>query len=630
MARLPHHDGSPLYVSTQTPRAGERVRVRIRLPDDDAPLRAVHVLANPDHEPEWTPARRLGALQRWQWWEAEIVVRNPRHGYRWLLVGEDGDIRWVNQAGVHSGETRDVDDFALLTHPAPPSWMTDAVMYQIFPDRFSRSAQADSRPTPEWAIPAHWGDPVDPVLPGRSQQFYGGDLDGVVDRLDHLSALGVDVIYLTPFFPAASNHRYDASRFDVVDPLLGGDDALVRLIDAAHRRGIRVIGDLTTNHSGDRHAWFRAAFQTPGAPEEDFYYFTDDENTAYESWLGTPSLPKFDWASPELRRRFIEGSDSVVARWLLPPFRADGWRIDVANMTGRLGKVDLNAQVRATIRRTMIDVNPDTLLIAEITNDASGDLQGDGWHGAMTYPSFTRPLWGWLCAPTGEPYLTAEGEERREPWFFGQPLGGIPRGTGVQFVDAVVRFTSGIPWRVRLGNMLALDSHDTARFATNAPAEVIPVAVGLSMTLPGLPVVYAGDEFGLTGADGEASRTPMPWGTEEESETARRLALYRDLIGVRRTHPALSTGGLRWLHVEDDAIVFVREHPDESVLVLAARAEARITLDAAELSDPRGARTVFGDALLETDAHVVVLHATHATFGVWSLPPVVVPEADRG
>src|SRR5690606_6960615 len=248
--------------------------------------------------------------------------------------------------------------------------------YQVFPDRFARSAQADQHPTPDWAIPAQWDDPVDPVMPGRSQQFYGGDLDGIVEKLDHLVSLGVNVLYLTPIFPAASNHRYDASSFDRVDPLLGGDEAYVRLIEAAHERGIRIIGDLTSNHSGDRHEWFQAAYGHPGAPEEDFYYFLNDDNTEYESWLGTPTLPKFNWASEELRRRFIAGPDSAVAKWLKPPFNTDGWRIDVANMTGRLGDIDLNAEVRQLLRQTMEEINPDTILLAESTNDAASDLQG--------------------------------------------------------------------------------------------------------------------------------------------------------------------------------------------------------------------------------------------------------------
>ena len=623
---IPHHDGSPLYVSNLAPELGETVTVRLRVPSGYGPLSAVRTRSNPDHEPEWTDAELLGSADGWDWWEAPVTVRNRRHGYRWLLVHEDGTIEWFNQTGLHRIETLDAEDFALVAHPAPPAWLFDSVMYQIFPDRFARSAQADRHPTPDWAIPAAWDDPVDPVLPGRSQQFYGGDLDGIVEHLDHLVRLGVNLLYLTPVFPAASNHRYDASSFDRVDPLLGGDEALVRLVKAAHARGIRVIGDLTSNHSGDRHEWFQAAYGHPGAPEEDFYYFLNDDNTEYESWLGTPTLPKFNWASEELRRRFIAGPDSVVAKWLKPPFNTDGWRIDVANMTGRLGDIDLNAEVRQLLRRTMEEINPDTILLAESTNDAASDLQGDGWHGAMTYPSFTRPLWGWLCEPSGEPYLTAEGELRTEPWFFGQPIGGMPRYTAKQFADAVVRFTASIPWRVRLGNMQALDTHDTGRFATHAAPGTVPVAVGLSVTLPGVPVLFAGDEFGLTGVDGEMSRTPMPWGTEDEPDAAARLALYRDLIRLRREHPVLGTGGLRWVHVDDEGLVFVRESEEETVLVLASRGDVGVSLPAGVVPGAAYAEVLFGDATLAVaDDGSVLLSAEGPAFAAWALPGVAVP-----
>ncbi|PRB08807.1 glycoside hydrolase family 13 protein [Microbacterium sp. MYb64] len=627
-ALLPHHDGSPLHVSDDAPALGDVVRVRLRVPTAYGPLAAVRTRSNPDHEPEWTDAERIGAADGWDWWEAPVTVRNPRHGYRFLLQHGDGRIEWLNQTGIHGLETLDAEDFALVAEPAPPAWLHESVMYQVFPDRFARSAQADEHPTPDWAIPADWDTPVDPVMPGRAHQFYGGDLPGIIEHLDHLVGLGVNLLYLTPVFPAASNHRYDASSFLRVDPLLGGDEAYARLIEEAHARGIRVIGDLTSNHSGDRHEWFRAAFGNPGAPEEAFYYFTDDDNTEYECWLGARSLPKFDWSSEELRERFITGEDSAVARWLKPPYGADGWRVDVANMTGRLGAIDLNADVRRLLRDTVRGINQDAILLGESTNDATSDLQGDGWDGAMTYPSFTRPVWAWLSEPNGEPYLTAEGEERTESWFFGMQTGGIPRYTARDVVDSMTRFTAGIPWRVRLGNMQPLDTHDTARFATNAAPGTVPVAVGLSMTLPGVPVVFAGDEFGLTGVDGEASRTPIPWGTEEQPETAERIALYRDLVGLRRAHPALGTGGLRWLHVDDECLVFVRESESESVLVLAARGDVDIELPPGALTGTGAAEALIGDATFAvSEGGAVALAADGPVFAAWALPGVAAPDA---
>lgn len=605
LATEPHHDGSSLYVSTPTPELGDSVRVRMRIPLLYGDVAAVTVRSNPNHEPRWSQAVRVAATPEAEWWEAEVLVENPVHGYRWLIARADGTAQWLTSAGLSDIEPRDDDDFRLVTYAPPPAWASEQVMYQVFPDRFARSAAADARPVPEWAEPAEWDDEPIGSGPSTPVQFYGGDLDGIVEHLDHLERLGVTLLYLTPIFPGRSNHRYDAHSFHHVDPVLGGDEALVRLVEAAHERGIRVIGDLTSNHSGDAHEWFEASRGNPGAPESEFYYWLDDAQLDYEAWLGVPSLPKFNWNSLELRRRFIEGDESVVAQWLKPPFSLDGWRIDVANMTGRYRDEDLNAEVRQIIRRTMIETNPDTVLFGEVTNDAASDFQGDGWHGAMTYPSFTRPIWSWLTEPGS-----------RE-WFFGLPYPQIPQLTGQQVYDSHRRFTAAFPWRTRVCTMNALDTHDTARFATYARPGAVPVAVGLSMALPGIPVVFAGDEFGHTGTNGEHSRTTMPWSRYDDH--ADTIDLYASLIALRRAHPALSHGGLRWLAVDDDALVFVRETAEECVLVCAARADVDIALPPAAIAG--AAVRLTGEATL-TDARI---RSTGMSFTAWALPGIAAP-----
>ncbi|UTT63225.1 glycoside hydrolase family 13 protein [Microcella humidisoli] len=610
LAAEPHHDGSALYVSTAHPELGQSVQVRLRIPVEYGAVSAVRTRSNPDHEPRFAEARRLGPAAAdsptgVEWWQAEVLVQNPVHGYRFLIERADGRVDWLSNGGLSDIETRDDDDFRLITYPPAPAWGAEAVMYQVFPDRFARSAAADARPLPEWAEPAEWDD--EPIFRGPStpRQFYGGDLDGIVEHLDHLERLGVTLLYLTPVFPGRSNHRYDAHTFDEVDPLLGGDAALARLTAAAHERGIRVMGDLTSNHSGDAHEWFRASHGQPGTPESDFYYWLDDEQRDYESWLGVASLPKLNWNSPELRRRFIEGPESVVARWLRPPYALDGWRIDVANMTGRFGEDDLNEAVRRTIRQTMIDVNPDTLLLAEYTNDAAKDLSGDGWHGAMTYASFTRPVWAWLSEPGPV------------DWFFGIPYPAMPQYTAEQVYHAHRRFTAAMPWRTRIHTMNALDTHDTARFAGRARPGTVPVAAGLSMTLPGIPVIFAGDELGATGENGEHSRTTMPW--HRLDEHAERIELYAQLVRLRREHPALSHGGLRWLHVDAESLVFVRESQQESVLVLAARGDVDVRLAESAISGP--AQRLLGSATLEGAR----IRSTGTAFTAWSLPGVAPP-----
>jgi alpha-glucosidase len=599
---VPHHDGSPLYVSTRTPALGDVVRVRVRVPSRWGALLSLRTRSNADHEPRYQVGHPVAEVDGAVWWEAPVLVENPLHPYRFLLEREDGEVAWLNARGLHRREPRDIDDFRLVTFPAPPDWARSAVMYQVFPDRFARSAAADDRVPPAWAHPAAWSDEVDQNRTFTPYQFFGGDLAGIEEHLDHLEQLGVDLLYLTPVFPAQSNHRYDALSFDRVDPLLGGDEALVSLVEAAHARGIRVIGDLTANHSGDAHEWFRAAHGHPGAPESEFYYWLDDAQLEYVSWLGVPSLPKFNWNSRELRRRFIEGPDSVVGRWLQPPYSLDGWRIDVANMTGRYLDDDLNEEVRRTIRRTMIDVNPDTLLLAESTNDAASDFPGDGWHGAMTYANFTRPVWNWLSEP-GAPAIGG----------LGMSAGRTVDWTGEEVLAQHLDFAAAFPWRVREANMNALDTHDTPRFATHARPGTIPVAFGLAVTLPGIPVVWAGDEFGFTGDDGEHSRTPIPW--DRIDEFRESIELHRRLIALRRSHVALTDGGIRWIHASDDALAFVREHEEECVLVLATRAAT--TVDLRDELPPRAERL---EGRVRTARGRLV--TSGPTFAAWRLPGI--------
>ena len=396
----PHHDGSVLYIPNQKPKLLEKVKVRVRVhPKFEAKIgKLAKVIVRQSENGEaflQAPAKLLKTKDGWLWFEAELTMYNPSIFYRWCFVTENDDVFWLNTLGWSDMEQPDINDFRINVWSSGPTWGPGTIMYQIFPDRFARSKHADKHKLPEWAVPKAWGDEVTGQGYPTSEQFFGGDIWGIIDHLDHLKKLGVTMLYLTPFFPAGSNHRYDASSFTKVDPLLGGDKALIALVEAAHKKGFKVIGDLTSNHSGDKHEWFTAAFKNPKAPESDFYYFTD-KNTKYESWWGVPSLPKFNWNSQELRKRFIQGKTSVVAKWLKAPYNLDGWRIDVANMTGRVRDEDMYSDVAKTVRKTMVAVNPNSLMIGEYTGDAAYQVQGDGWQGAMTYANFTRPLWRWM------------------------------------------------------------------------------------------------------------------------------------------------------------------------------------------------------------------------------------------
>lgn len=602
----PHHDGSALYVSTQTPGLGDAVDVWVRASAASG-VAGVHVRTTPDGEPRFTPLEidrdRTGTAVSGYgagdvWWRGRVRVHNLVTNYRFMISKTSGPPSWLTARGVHDHDLPDATDFRLVAYDPPPAWIADAVVYEIFPDRFARSVAAgplDPKTAPDWAVPCAWDtDEVIPNGPETPLQFFGGDLDGIIEHLDHIEELGANTIYLRPVFPAESNHRYNASTFDEVDPLLGGEAALRRLADAVHARGIRLIGDITTNHCGDTHPWFVTARRDPASPERQMFYFDDDGG--YEGWYGVPTLPKLNWSSPLLRERMA----AIVRRWL--EFY-DGWRVDVANMTGRQGGEDRNHEVAAILRREVMAVRPDAMFLAEHNHDATGDLDRDGWQGTMYYAGFTRPLWTWLRADSLD-----------LPDFIGVP-GGVPRRDGPAVLAAIRSFGSLMSWRALTHSWQLLDSFDCARFRTVAGTrEHHLVGVGLQMTMPGTPMVSAGAEFGLTGRNGEGSRTPMPWNRPHQRDEVT-AKVFRDLIALRRSEPALTHGGMRWLHVDADTLVFARETAAESLLVAARRGNGAPV----SLALGTAAHGVYDAPDLDPDGGRITLPGDGPSFRIWRL-----------
>ncbi|MBB5870428.1 alpha-glucosidase [Allocatelliglobosispora scoriae] len=558
----PHHDGSSLYVSDARPSPGDKISLWVRVPAEFLVV-SVHARTTVDGEPRFLEAvpdptiaatlqelRGSSAGEPDTWWRVELELHNPVTHYRFYLRRPDGEPLWLTAAGLLDHDLPDATDFRIATYEAPADWVRDAVIYQIFPDRFARSAAADGRELPDWAIACDWD--TTPVIgrgPGTAEQIFGGDLDGIIEHLDHIESLGADTVYLTPIFPARSNHRYDASTFDAVDPLLGGDEALGRLADAVHARGMRLVGDITTNHCGAGHEWFTTALADPDAPERAMFYWSPDGD--YVSWNGVRSLPKLNWNAELTRERMI----GVLRRWL-PMF--DGWRVDVANMTGRYRTDDLTHEVAANLRAALSETAPEAMFVAEHMHDSTSDLDRDGWQGTMNYGGFTRPVWTWLAGPD----TPAE--------FMGVP-GGIPARGGESAYATIRAFGGRVSWRSLQHSWLLLDSHDAARIRTVTGSNARQIAaVALQATLPGPPMIFAGSEFGLTGWNGESSRTPMPWNRPGDRDESI-LAAYRALLGLRRSCEALRTGGLRWAYVSADVLAFLRETATETVLVAVRR-----------------------------------------------------------
>ena len=558
----PHHDGSELYADQPPYQLGRHIKVRLRVPVGYG-ARDVWIRSLRDFEPERIPTVLVDDDGVDRWYEGVIELHNPTTSYR-FMINKPGGYEWVTGRGVFERDVTDAGDFRLTTAPIPPAWVADAVVYQIFPDRFARSAAAGERPTPEWAVPVDWDTDPEGRSPLTPIQFFGGDLTGIEEHLDYCQELGVNTIYLTPFFPSRSNHRYDATTFDVVDPLLGGDEALASLTATVHARGMRVIGDLTTNHTGSGHEWFRRAQADPNCVERSFYYWESHAGQEYVSWLGVKTLPKLNFGSPELWRRTVDGPDSAIARWMQPPFNLDGWRIDVANMTGRYKTDDFHHEIARRTAATIRSINPDGMLVSENFHDAAADTGGDGWISNMNYSAFTRPLWAWIAEPDC-------------PLDFLGLATTVPRRSAKLMVDAMTEFESTYPWptAVQLWNMLG--SHDTPRIRTiTGDPAVVEVAAALLFAFPGTPAFFMGDEGGFTGWVGEAGRRTMPWDQIAagggERWDGRTFAAYQGLIAARKASRALRVGGMRWAFVDDDAVGFLRETRDERVLVVLARA----------------------------------------------------------
>ncbi len=588
----------------------DKVKIRIRVHSSMGKIKQIVARQSDSGEGFLTPKfKHLMHRHGWDWYEGQIVIYNPEVHYRFFIELKDRESFWLNAIGLHELDQPDRDDFKINVYNRVPKWATGSVLYQVFPDRFAKSAEADKRKLPEWAIPKDWDDKVIGKGPGAAEQMFRGDLKGIEEHLDHLKKLGATILYMTPFFPAGSNHRYDASSFDQVDPLLGGNKALSSLVQKAHSMGLKVMGDLTANHSGDKHEWFQAAYGNPKAAESEFYYFTN-ANKTYDSWWGVKSLPKFNWNSKELRKRFIEGKTSVVAKWLKEPYGLDGWRIDVANMTGLIRGDDHNRDVANTIRKTMDEVSENTFLIGEFTSDAANHVEGDNYQSTMTYSNFTRPAWRWLWNPT----------DSREEGQVGVGRKGI---SAEQFVELHNRFAGIFPWHIRMHNLNALDTHDTGRFKTFTIAGSLRVAAGMQFTFPGIPMIFAGDEFGLDGLNGEYSRTPIPWNGERKSDPTM-IATYARLSQIRKKHRALVEGSMRWLYASKEAMAFIRESKTESVLVVVSRGKDRkIEFPKDAVGGSENADNLFGNGQLRVVGGKIRYDAVALDLQIWRLPSAV-------
>ncbi|HEY7127708.1 MAG TPA: maltodextrin glucosidase [Ktedonobacterales bacterium] len=559
-----HHDGSPRYVVASHLYLGENVTLRLRA-GLEAPIERAFVRTTPDGEQAHTSMHPAGEDATCRWWEATLPLAMPRTNYRFWLMTPDGGW-WLTAAGMLRHTPTDASDFVLLANYQAPAWAQDTVFYEIFPDRFADGDPANNVRTDEYSaygrstVARAWGERPRPHSDSGGIEFFGGDLQGITQKLDYLQDLGVTALYLTPIFTAPSNHKYDVADYMQVDPHFGGNAALAALRQALTQRGMRLMLDIVPNHCGATHHWFLKAQADPTSDEAEFFTFGKDRQHDYYCWLGVKSLPKLNYRSQKLRERVYAGEDAVMRHWMRPPYAIDGWRMDVANMLGRQGESQLGHKVVRGMRRAIKAERHDAYLLGENFYDGTPALQGDELDATMNYRGFSLPLVHWLASKDPATMYNRS-------WADPHPL--PTEALAAQWTA----FRAAIPWQIAAQQFHLLGSHDTARALTVLGGDEtrLRVAATLLFTYPGVPCVYYGDEIGLPGGGDPDNRRCMPWDQREWNLDLR--AWYQQMIRLRRTSPALRWGGFQMLHATGETIAFLREAPEERLLVVARRAQ---------------------------------------------------------
>ncbi len=472
-----------------------------------------------------------------------------------------------------------------------PDWVKDAIFYQIFPDRFSKSEQVDKPHNLET-----WDSP--PTVFG----FKGGDLYGVYERLDYLQELGVNAIYLTPIFQSTANHRYHTHDYDRVDPILGGDEAFQTLLDAAHARGMRIVLDGVFNHASRGLLQFNHALENGSAsPYVDWFNLRDfpvqgyNGEPNYECWYNLPALPKFNYANPQVR----EFALGVAERWIRQGI--DGWRLDVPE------EIDDDDFWRS-FRQRVKAINPDAYLVGEIWHRADHWLKGDQFDAVMNY-QFTRACLS-FCIENNDASLalTQTGS-----------YGEIAQMDAAGFAQSLDEIHRWYPPEITYAQMNLLDSHDTARFLTIAGGDVSALKLALlaMFAYPGAPTIYYGDEIGMEGGQDPDSRRSMVWDSDKWNRDV--LETTKMYTSLRIKYAALRRGSFKILYAHDKTVAFARAIDSQTMIVALNADHSPVTFDVPIGSGARLVPELSGEPVLITNGAAHGIRLTSREGRVWRI-----------
>lgn len=624
-------DGTEGYVYPPEPKENELVTFRFRTAKDD--VDRVGLVTSADTyvmEKECTQG------------EFDYYTFETRLGeepFRYCFEVQSGTEKYYyGRCGI-SREILEYYNFVVVPGFSTPDWAKGAVMYQIFTDRFYNGDKSNDVETNEYYYIGDYSRRVTnwdkyPANMGV-REFYGGDLQGVMDKLDYLQDLGVEVVYFNPLFVSPSNHKYDIQDYDYIDPHYGkivddggevlpdgvtdnsqatkykkrttglknleaSNELFIKLVEELHRRGMKVILDGVFNHCGSFNKWMDreriyegeadyepGAYVSADSPYRSYFRFFKEGpenwpyNGNYDGWWGHDTLPKLNYEDSVKLENYIL---YIGRKWVSPPYNVDGWRLDVAADLGRSN--EYNHEFWQKFRRAVKDANPNALILAEHYGDPSDWLKGDEWDTVMNYDAFMEPVTWFL---TG---MEKHSDEARE-----ELLGNIDN-----FIGSMAHHMSNMLTPSLQVAMNELSNHDHSRFLTRTNhmvgrvehlgpeaaneyvnKAVMREAVVMQMTWVGAPTVYYGDEAGVCGFTDPDNRRTYPWGHEDQE----LIAFHKEAIRIHKEHPALKTGSLKILGGEENILSYARFKGHDRIIVVinnrSERAEVKVPVWEAEI-----------------------------------------------
>ena len=605
-------DGTGGYVIPPEPKCNQTVTLRFRTAKDDVQrVRLITGVGGYDMEKAETKGE-------FDYYTIDWKLNEEAFSYCFEIW--DGErVCYYNQCGT-AGEIVEFYNFVIVPGFSTPDWAKGAVMYQIYTDRFYNGDPSNDVETNEYYYIGGYSSRVKdwgkyPATMGV-REFYGGDLRGVMEKLDYLQDLGVEVLYFNPLFVSPSNHKYDIQDYDYIDPHYGvivadGGEVLpegetdnakatkyqkrttdirnleasnqlfIEFVEELHRRGMKIILDGVFNHCGSFNKWMDreriyedqegyepGAFVSPDSPFRSYFRFFRENaedwpyNVHYDGWWGHDTLPKLNYEDSVKLENYIL---YIGRKWVSPPYNVDGWRLDVAADLGRSN--DYNHEFWKKFRIAVKDANPNAIILAEHYGDPGSWLQGDEWDTVMNYDAFMEPFTWFL---TG---MEKHSDEMRMELL----------GNGDNLVGAITHHMSNMLTPSLQTAMNELSNHDHSRFLTRTnhmvgrvetlgskaaeeyvnPA-VMREAVAIQMTWVGAPTIYYGDEAGVCGFTDPDNRRTYPWGKEDQE----LLGFHKEMIRIHKEHPALRTGSLNILAWKENIFSFARFNQEEQIVVI--------------------------------------------------------------